>query len=385
MRSIASPGQLLWRVSGVATIAVIAVPITWSILRAGNANDGWGQLHAVPTRTITVLGTVSSVNVTSYGAPVRVTTGRVSRVTVVESISNVLSGPAPSVTARVSHGLLTLAAPACADEGCMVGFEVTVPAPVAVTATTDGGPLSVIGATRANLDSGSGPVIVSQISGPVDISADGGSIAATDVGQATLDSGSGPIIASNVHGTLSATSEGGGIDVRVTGAAKLDSGSGPVSADSVNGSLTVTSDGGGVTVSSAGAAKLDSGGGPVVARGLNGPLTVSSDGGSIEVDRLTGTLSADTGDGPFNGNDITATTSLINTDGGTVAVGFAKQPRSVQVSTGGGNAILSLPGGPYAVTAQSLGNPAEISVPVAPTASSTVSVTAEGGMLQITP
>ena len=100
---------------------------------------------------------------------------------------------------------------------------------------------------------------------------------------------------------------------------------------------------------------------------------------------MTGTLSADTGSGPFNGNDITVTTSLISTDGGTVAVAFAKQPQRVQVSTGGGNATLSLPGGPYSVSTQAVGNPTEISVPVKPTAKSKVFVNTDGGILQITP
>jgi hypothetical protein len=46
---------------------------------------------------------------------------------------------------------------------------------------------------------------------------------------------------------------------------------------------------------------------------------------------------------------------------------------------------VQLPGGPYAVTADSAGGPQQVTVPASATAASTVTVSTDGGRLQITP
>ena len=68
------------------------------------------------------------MSVASYGAPIRVMVGSVSQVTVAESINFDQADSPPSVTAQVSAGALTLAAPSCQNNNCSVGFTVTVPA-----------------------------------------------------------------------------------------------------------------------------------------------------------------------------------------------------------------------------------------------------------------
>ena len=70
-------------------------------------------------------------------------------VQVTETLTYDTAGPAPAVTDTVTRGLLTLSAPACSgqqDNGggpaCSVGFSVTVPAGVTVTAAAAGGPVT---------------------------------------------------------------------------------------------------------------------------------------------------------------------------------------------------------------------------------------------------
>ena len=114
---------------------------------------------------VTVSQPVTTVEVQSYGAPVQVTTGPVRRVRVTEAITyDPRDGRLPAVPHSVSNRILTLTEPACV---CSAGFIVTVPPGVGVAADTEGGPLTVSGATAANLNSGGGPVSATGISGPL--------------------------------------------------------------------------------------------------------------------------------------------------------------------------------------------------------------------------
>jgi len=129
-------GRWIWRLSGVATIILIGVAGGWGIARAARPADG-PDFSAVPTRTVTVPQAVTRLNVTSYGAPIQVAPGPVEEVTVVEAISFDGQADPPAVTANVSHGVLTLAAPSCEETGCSVGFTVTVPTSVAVNGSRE--------------------------------------------------------------------------------------------------------------------------------------------------------------------------------------------------------------------------------------------------------
>jgi hypothetical protein len=327
-------GRWIWTVSGLATVALLALP--GARLISGDPGHGL-VVSATPTTMVTlaISQPVSRLKITSYGSPIRITTGSVLRVTVTEAINYAPPGGPPAVTAAVSHGQLTLAAPACQNSACSVGFTVTLPSGVAVTAASDGGGISVFGADAANLNSGGGPVLATGINGPVTIAAEGGGI----------------------------------ILNRAVGAVNLDSGGGPVQAEQIDGHLSVDAEGGGITVagvSDPAGTDLDSGGGPVQASQIDGPLTVTAEGGGITVNGLTGDLEADSGGGPAQ-------------------VMFAAAPGAAVVNTEGGSATVSVPGGPYAVTAEDEGGGQSVTVPTSPAAHRSITVTTGGGPLSIGP
>jgi hypothetical protein len=348
-RPQAARGRWIWRLSGAATVAVLAVAGTAALVNAGNAGGGPMVQVLSATKTVTVPGTVTSLTVGSYGGSVRVVRGPVSQVTVVEAMAFVDQSGAPAVTTKVSHGELTLAAPSCASGGCTVGFTVTVPTAVTVSAASEGGDISVAGAAGAELDSG------------------GGTVSASDI-----------------RGALIATSDGGNITASDTGSANLDSGGGTITGRGIRGSFTATSDDGDITVIGAAGATLDSGGGFVTARQIGGPLTATTDDGALALTGLSGSLTADTAGGPLTATGVAAPTSRVTSTSGSVSIRFTSAPQAVQVSTGGGSADLELPGGPYAVSAQLFGAPEEVSVPTSPAAARTISADTDGGALRIT-
>jgi hypothetical protein len=371
----AARGRWIWTVSGLATVALLAWPVVGLISRAGNGGQGeFVTATPVMTRTVTVTQPVTSLSVESYGAPILITAGPVHHVTVTEAISYPGPGQAPTVTAAVSDRRLTLDAPACATTGCSVGFTVTMPPGVAVTAESDDGGIAMSGAAGANLDSGGGPVQASHIDGPLSISSEDGGITVSDV---SAPSG-----------------------------ANLDSGGGPVQASHIDGPLTVSSEDGGITVSdvTAPGVNLDSGGGPIQVGRVDGPLTLASEDGGVTVNGLTGNLDADTDGGPFTG-DVSSGRASVLTEDGSVALTFASAPAYVFVDTGGGpaqlafdqpptavkvstengSASVSVPGGPYSVTADSGGGSQTVSITTAPAAHHTLTVSTEGGPLEIVP
>jgi hypothetical protein len=368
-------GRWVWTLTGLATVGFLAWPVVVLISSAGNGGQG-EFVTATPTMTRTVIVTqpVTSLSVDSYGAPIQVTAGPVHQVTVREAISYVGPGQAPTVTAAVSDRRLTLDAAACATAGCSVGFTVTVPPGVAVTAESEDGGIAVAGVAGANLDSDGGPVQASHIDGPLSVTSADGGITVTDV--------------SAPSGT------------------NLDSGGGPVQASHSDGPLTISSEDGGITVAdvTAPGVNLDSGGGPVQVSRIDGPLTLNSEDGGVTVNGLTGDLQADTGGGPFAG-DVSSGRASVLTEDGSVALTFASAPASVFVDTGGGpaqltfdqpptavmvstengSASVSVPGGPYAVTAASEGGSQTVDIPTSPAARRTLTVSTAGGPLEIVP
>jgi hypothetical protein len=143
----------------------------------GGPARGPTPMSAVPTRIVTVTAPVTALNVQSYGAPIKVTTVPGGPVQIAESIvfGSGDGGP-PTVTDTDSHGQLTLAAPACANSDCSVGFSVTVPSGVTVTAAASGGGVTVDGTGAADIDSGGGPVYAAGITGPLTVNAEGGGV-----------------------------------------------------------------------------------------------------------------------------------------------------------------------------------------------------------------
>jgi Putative adhesin len=368
-------GRWIWTVSGLATVGLLAWPIVVLITNSGNGGQGeFVYPRPIMTRTVTVTQPVTSLSVESYGGPIQITAGSVHHVTVTEAISYAVPGQAPTVTAAVSDRKLTLGAPDCASSGCSIGFTVTVPTGVAVTAESDGGGIAVAGAAGATLDSGGGPVRVGHVDGPLSVSSEEGGITVSGV---TAPSGT-----------------------------NLDSGGGPVQANHIDGPLTISSEDGGITLSdiTAPGMNLDSGGGPIRAARVNGPLTLESEDGSVTVNGLTGDLDADTGGGPLTGTVSSGRASVltedgsvaltfasaaayvfVDTGGGPVQLTFDQPPTAVMVSTEDGSATLSVPAGPYSVTANSGGGSQTVGIPTSSTAHRSLTVGTDGGPLEIVP
>jgi hypothetical protein len=380
-------GRWFWILAGITVSTALGVGFGALIINAGtNSGAQYGPPETLPSRTVTITHPVTSLSVESYGDPIRVIGKPVSHVTVVETISyDPSQGGPPAVTHRDSHGQLTLAAPACENSNCSVGFVVVVPFGVTVNAVGDGGSVTVSGTGAADLDSGGGPVIATGISGPLNATAEGGNIWASGATTANIDSGGGSVTVARVPGSLTVHAEGGSIAVTSAGAADLDSGGGPVTATAVSGPLLVTAEGGSVTVTAAPGATIDSGGGPVTATRINGPLTVTAEGGGVDVDSLSGSLNVNTGGGPLNAIGVLSAWASASTSGGGVTMDFTAAPKSLMVSTGGGDAVLSVPNAAYALTLDLGGGPESVAIANNPSATSTISINTDGGGLQIGP
>ena len=385
-RPQATRGRWIWVLTGTMTIVAIGTLGGLGIARAERGSNGPVPSFVVPVRTITVTQPVTALNVESYGAPIKVTTVPRGPVRIAEQI--VYQETPPVVTDTVAHGLLRLAAPACAQNNCSVAFSVTVPSGVTVTAAGDGGGVTVVGTGAADIDSGGGPVYAANIGGPLTVNSEDGGVTATNAASADLNSGGGPVTAAGITGKLTVNSEDGGVTVSRVSTATIDSGGGPVYAASVRGALSVSSEDGGVTVSGAGATEIDSGGGPVTVSTINGSLGVRSEDGGVQANDVTGTLAVDTGGGPMSATGIASPSATVQAEDGGVTIGFVTAPTFVRVDTGGGDASLSVPGGPYAVTADTgdSGGPSEsILVPTSSSATRMINVSTEGGNLQIGP
>jgi len=221
MRQVTAPGRWVWRASGLATVLALAVPGIWLISTAGTSPNG--AIAVFPTQTITVTQHVTSLNVRSYGAPVRVTAGPGYAVRVTETIMfNQQNGGPPAVAASVSGGRLTLAAPSCAYSGCSVGFEVSVPAGVTVTAASDGGGVIVDGLTGPlHVDTGSGTLVAQGVAAATaTVITDGGGarisfVAAPDAVLVNTGSGAATLALPGGPYALTADSGGGPQQVRI--------------------------------------------------------------------------------------------------------------------------------------------------------------------------
>jgi hypothetical protein len=214
MRPVALAGRWAWGLCGLATAAALAVPGTRLIVSAGvpPAPTVADSPQALPqsmtqTRTVTVPQPVTSLNVRSYSPGlwdtelIQVTAAPVTHVQVTEMIA--YYGRPPAVEVSVSGGRLSLADPACADNGCTVSFAVRVPPGVTVTAA--GGQMSISGTSGANLDSDGAPVTATNIHGPLTISTLGGLLQINGLtGPLRADTGGGQVIATGITAATAA-------------------------------------------------------------------------------------------------------------------------------------------------------------------------------------
>jgi hypothetical protein len=286
MRTVTAPGRWIWGLSGVVTLALLAITGSHLITGGGSAGVGPMAMSAVPSRLITVPQPVTSLQVDSYGGNIQVIAAPVLHAQVRESIEYGadMSGP-PAVNVTVTRGRLTLDAPACAGADCSVGFTVTVPENVAVTAT-----------------SGGGDVLATGVRGSLSVKTDGGQLAVNGLtGTLYADTGGGNMAARAVASPTATVYTGGG-DAQVGFIGRQDT-------------VTVISGGGQAQLWFTGPPRVvyvSSDGGPALLTVPGGPYAVTTDSG-----------------------------------GGPQTVGIATAPRasrSISVATGGGPLQIEPPG-----------------------------------------
>jgi hypothetical protein len=318
MRAVTARGGWIWGLSGLATAAVLAFPAVRLVAHPGLRGD-----PAIPSATVTrsfiTSQSITSLNVQSAGEPVRVVAGSGPDVRVTEQISYAQSDGPPTVRDSVAGGHLTLAVPDCMSRDCAVSFNVTVPAAVAATVTSNGGQVTVAGVAGATVDSGGGPATVRDIHGPVTVATDGGSLWMNDLaGGLHADTGGGPLTATGIDGAATVATDGGSLSMTgLTGSLEADSGGGPAYLFRVSAQTATVTTGGGagrlqfgtapssvVLSTDGGPAQLDvprgpyaltsdSDGGPVAVTIATSPsasrvLAVTSGGGTLQVDHATG-------------------------------------------------------------------------------------------------
>jgi hypothetical protein len=299
-------GRWMWTVSGLLVTASIGAPIAFALTRAGNT--GGVSFTIQPTvHNFTIAQTVTSVNLQSYGADIRVIgSAATKKVRIIESVNyDPSQGPTPAVIHAVSRGMLTLASPDCAQIDCSVGFTLIVPSDVSVTAVTSSGNADVAGVASANLDSGGGDVTAASIGGPLTVTSEGGNLNLTGIGGSLkADSGGGDVTAQGITGpTVSITTEGGQVSaLGLTATTAIVSSGGDdaqVGFASTPDAVIVTTDGGNATVlvpEGPYALTADSGGGNETVGIATDPsardaLSVTTGGGDLVIEPTSSSAS----------------------------------------------------------------------------------------------
>jgi hypothetical protein len=279
VRTVAGPGRWVWGLAGLITEAALAFFGLVLVASAGPKPEPPPMVTV--TQTVTIVKPVTNLTVQSYGGSIRITSGPGGPVQVSETLTyGPPPGGRPAVTESLSRGHLILAGPACSQDGeCTVSFAVTVPPGVAVTAMTEGGPLTVAGTGAANLDSGGGPVSTTRIGGPLTVSTEGGSLLVDGLsGAPPADTGGGSLTANGVDAAAAAVITDGG-DARITFSAAPQQ----VTVSTGGGLAALTVPGGPYALTA------DSEGGPQSVGIATDPsarpsITVSSGGGPVQVE-----------------------------------------------------------------------------------------------------
>lgn len=268
MRAVADQadtGRWVWAVSGVITALILTVA---ALRFATHPEPGDAFPRATAVRTVTVPGTVNTLDVSSDGGPVRITAGTAGApVRVTEDISYPgKANGAPPVPESVSDSpagrRLTLAAPTCpGGGGCSAAFTLSVPRGTAADVNSRGGSVTVTGTGGSvSVVTDGGPVLADGLSGALRASSGGGSVDARELtsSSATVTTGGGAALVSFAAAprTASVSSDGGPARVGVPGgpyALTTDSGGGReqvnVPTDPAAGrSLTVSSGGGRIVI-----------------------------------------------------------------------------------------------------------------------------------------
>jgi hypothetical protein len=304
-RPAAPRGRWIWRVSGVATVTVLAAASVGIISHQGGSPQ-YAHPLGVMAKSLTVPRPVTGLRVLTSGMPVQVTTGPGTRVRVTEFIqydpnggdlpffpkgrvieydpkAGVIqsdpNGDGLPAMAAVSGKVLTLDGTACDSYACAVAFAVTVPRGTSVTLSTAGGDVIVSGTADTRVDSGGGNVYAAGLRGPLSVS-----------------TGSGSLMVNGLDGPLSVDASGGSVDANAlaTPTATVITGGGEawLGFAVAPGAVMTSTDGGGALIAvPAGpyALTADSGGGPQAIAVATDPaarraISVASGGGPLQVE-----------------------------------------------------------------------------------------------------
>jgi DUF4097 and DUF4098 domain-containing protein YvlB len=156
---------------------------------------------------------------------------------------------------------------------------------------------------------------------------------------AKIETGSGSITATGISGRVETTSGGGSLRMDdIGGDAVAETGGGSIDIGSVAGNVTLRTGGGNIKIASVkGEIKAESGGGSlVVLSGLQGAV-LETGGGSIRVEKCSGAVKASTGGGSVDLGEIGGS-AQIETGAGSIRLASAKG--RVQAQTGGGSIQL---------------------------------------------
>ncbi len=226
--------------------------------------------------------------------------------------------------------------------------------------------------TRLEVRAGNGPVVASDLTGPVDVSSGDGRVELSRIGgDVVAHSGNGRVEVSDVAGSATVTSSDGAVIVSGVGGDVIEarSGNGSVEVSDVAGSATVSSSDGKVSVSGVGGDVVTarSGNGSVEVSDVAGSATVSSSDGSVAVNRVDGDVDARSGNGRVEvvgvGGAVTATSSdgpvlvedafgSINarSGNGSVTVYGTGVPVALDISSGNGRQTIEAATDPTAPT-----------------------------------
>jgi hypothetical protein len=170
----------------------------------------------------------------------------------------------------------------------------------------------------------------------------------------------------------------------------LSTGGGNVSVPVFTGSAELLTGGGDVTAGSlGGTVQMQTGGGNVDADSLSGSLDLQTNGGDLNADTVSGDtmLTAGTGGGNVNVQDMADPYATIQSNGGDVTLTFTQVPRNLQISTEGGNILVVLPPGStaYDLQANPGGGSVNVShsVPTAARSSDSLILDSEGGDITV--
>jgi hypothetical protein len=279
-RPAAPRGRWIWRVSGVATVAVLAVVAIGITFRQQGGPPQYAHPLGIMTRSLTVPQPVTSLRVLTSGPSVRVTAGPGNRVQVTEAIQyDPEAGELPALPASVSGKVLTLDGTTCDPFACSVGFLVTVPRGTSVSVSTAGGDVVVSGTAATTVDSGGGNVYAAGLRGPLNVTTGGGSL-----------------VVNGLAGPLDVETSGGSVDGSGLATAKAtvitEGGDAWLGFASAPGTVVASTDNGTALLAvplGPYALTADSGGGPQVIAVATDPaaprsITVTSGGGPLEVE-----------------------------------------------------------------------------------------------------